>query len=64
MKVYKAKKLNPMKFKDSKAEEQIAKKALREENNTKHKLSKSNYIKMLREEADDRPEEVVGLAGL
>ena len=31
---------------------------------TKHKLNKSNYIKMLREDMDDRPQEVSGAMGL
>lgn len=30
----------------------------------KSKLNKSNYIKMLREEIDEKPEEVSGIAGL
>jgi hypothetical protein len=30
----------------------------------KQKLNKSKYIDMIREELDDKPEEVVGAAGL
>lgn len=42
-----------------------AKKAERSDNHQKHMLNKSNYIKMVREDMDDRPQEVSGLvAGL
>lgn len=41
----------------------VNKKATREESHSKHRLNKSNYIKMIREEMDDRPEEVVGALG-
>jgi hypothetical protein len=36
----------------------------REEIHTKHKLNKSSYIKALREDMDDKPEEVSGRMGM
>ena len=41
-----------------------AKKLKREEVRSKHLLNKSSYIKELREEMDDKPKEVSGIAGM
>ena len=60
--VYKASKMNPMLYQDGVARQ--TKKIQQKDQHAKHTLNKSNYIKMLREDMDDRPEEVAGRAGL
>ena len=59
---YKVSKVNPVHY--SEAQDKAAKKQQRAEAQTKHKLNKSSYIRMLREEMDDKPEEVSGLMGM
>lgn len=59
--VYKPAKLNPIMYQDQ--VEKRSKKIQREESHAKNKLSKHNYIQMLKEEMDDRPEEVMGAFG-
>ena len=59
--VYKPAKLNPIMYQDQ--IEKRSKKIQREESHAKDKLSKHNYIQMLKEEMDDRPEEVMGAFG-
>ena len=59
--VYKPAKLNPIMYQDQ--VEKRSKKIQREESHTKDRLSKHNYIQMLKEEMDDRPEEVMGAFG-
>lgn len=60
--VYKANKMNPIMYKDT--VNKASKKIQREETQQKHKLNKSNYIQMLKEEMDQKPEEVVGAIGM
>ena len=60
--VYKANKMNPIMYKDT--VDKASKKIQREETHQKHKLNKSNYIQMLKEEMDQKPEEVVGAIGM
>ena len=60
--VYQAKKMNPIIYKDT--VDKTTKKIQREETHAKHKLNKSNYIQMIKEEMDDKPEEVVGSMGM
>lgn len=59
--IYKPAKLNPIMYQDQ--VEKRTKKIQREETHSKSKLSKHNYIQMLKEEMDDRPEEVMGAFG-
>lgn len=47
-------KLNPMLYHEDKRSKRLQ----REEDHAKHKLTKSNYIKMLQEEASERPQEI------
>jgi len=54
--------MNPMLYQDGVNKQ--AKKIQQKDQHAKHTLNKSNYIKMLREDMDDRPEEVAGRAGL
>ena len=60
--VYKANKMNPMLYSDGVSK--MAKKIQQKGEHAKHQLNKTNYIKMLREDAYDGPEEVAGRAGL
>uniref|UniRef100_A0A7S3FWS7 Uncharacterized protein n=1 Tax=Strombidium rassoulzadegani TaxID=1082188 RepID=A0A7S3FWS7_9SPIT len=61
--VYKASKLNPIMYED-KGTKKAAQRLIREDKFSRNKLSRSSYMQMLRDEVDDKPEEVVGGAGL
>ena len=56
--------MNPMLYSDGSGMNKMTKKIQQKDSHKKHQLNKTNYIKMLREDMDDRPEEVAGRAGM
>lgn len=60
--VYRVSKTNPIQYQDTMDKQHKREQKMTE--HTKHKLNKSNYVKMLREDMDEGPQEVSGSMGM